>query len=206
MANAVSLPGERLAGMQIDLLQKLRQDVRTLDELNLFLQGKNPFEKTLVTAAAAAIINPRETLFTRDGLWIDPDLEKFVGLDPCPVDERPLRLIHRVKSGKQFDSEIATSLGGMDLLAARKATLGQLVYQIQLALDGKDNYFKSNTFYVYILYLEGKDGYLYPVIVRCTGTVTRSGNTDIVREEWRVHCHQFDQSGGYDENFLTFGN
>ena len=88
MANAVSLPGERLAGMQIDLLQKLRQDVRTLDELNLFLQGKNPFEKTLVTAAAAAIINPRETLFTRDGLWIDPDLEKFVGLDSCPADER----------------------------------------------------------------------------------------------------------------------
>ncbi|MDP2665128.1 MAG: hypothetical protein Q8P23_00555 [bacterium] len=43
MANAVTLPGERLAGLQVDLLQKFRNGVRTLDELDMFLQGKNPF-------------------------------------------------------------------------------------------------------------------------------------------------------------------
>ena len=43
MANAVILPGERLAGLQVDMLQKFRSGVRNLDELDLFLQGKNPF-------------------------------------------------------------------------------------------------------------------------------------------------------------------
>jgi len=43
MANAVTLPGERLAGLQVDLLQKLRSGSRNLDELDMFLQGKNPF-------------------------------------------------------------------------------------------------------------------------------------------------------------------
>jgi len=43
MANAVILPGERLAGLQVDMLQKLRSGHRNLDELDLFLQGKNPF-------------------------------------------------------------------------------------------------------------------------------------------------------------------
>ncbi len=43
MANAVILPGERLAGLQVDLLQKLRSGHRNLDELDLFLQGRNPF-------------------------------------------------------------------------------------------------------------------------------------------------------------------
>ena len=43
MANAVNLPGNRLAGLQVDLLQKLRDRSRNLDELGMFLQGKNPF-------------------------------------------------------------------------------------------------------------------------------------------------------------------
>ena len=43
MANAVILPGNRLAGLQVDLLQKLRDGSTNLDELDLFLQRKNPF-------------------------------------------------------------------------------------------------------------------------------------------------------------------
>ena len=57
MANAVSLPGDRLAGMQVDLLQKLRAGARTLDELDLFLQGKNPFPQTLVAIAVSVATN-----------------------------------------------------------------------------------------------------------------------------------------------------
>ncbi len=50
MANdAVTLPGERLAGLQIDLLQKLRAGILTLDDLALFTQIKNPFAVTTVT-------------------------------------------------------------------------------------------------------------------------------------------------------------
>lgn len=44
MANAVTLPGERLAGLSADLFHKLQSGNLTLDELALFNQRKNPFE------------------------------------------------------------------------------------------------------------------------------------------------------------------
>ncbi len=43
MATIGTLPGERLAGLSADLFHKLQKGVRTLDELALFNQGKNPF-------------------------------------------------------------------------------------------------------------------------------------------------------------------
>ncbi len=44
MANAVILPGERLAGLSADLFHKLQAGSLTLDEFALFTQRKNPFE------------------------------------------------------------------------------------------------------------------------------------------------------------------
>lgn len=44
MANAVILPGERLAGLWEDLAHKVRKGVITLNEFALFTQRKNPFE------------------------------------------------------------------------------------------------------------------------------------------------------------------
>jgi hypothetical protein len=43
MANAVILPGERLAGLSADLFHKLQAGSLTVDELALFTQRKNPF-------------------------------------------------------------------------------------------------------------------------------------------------------------------
>lgn len=43
MGTIGTLPGERLAGLSADLFHKLQKGVRTLDELALFNQGKNPF-------------------------------------------------------------------------------------------------------------------------------------------------------------------
>lgn len=43
MAHAVTLPGERLAGMTADLMLKLKSGSHTLDELDLFLQRRPPF-------------------------------------------------------------------------------------------------------------------------------------------------------------------
>ena len=45
-----SIPGEKLLGLQIDLNEKLRKGNLSLEELSLFLQRKNPFEK--VTSAS----------------------------------------------------------------------------------------------------------------------------------------------------------
>ncbi len=49
MANAVTLPGERLAGLWEDLACKIRKGGITLDELALFNQRKNPFEHVTPT-------------------------------------------------------------------------------------------------------------------------------------------------------------
>ncbi len=43
MTTIGTLPGERLAGLSADLFHKLQKGVRTLDQLALFNQGKNPF-------------------------------------------------------------------------------------------------------------------------------------------------------------------
>jgi hypothetical protein len=51
MANAVTLPGERLAGLSADLFHKLQAGSITLDEFALFNQRKNPFEVAAVTAS-----------------------------------------------------------------------------------------------------------------------------------------------------------
>ncbi len=44
MGNIGTLPGDRLAGLLIDQIEKIRKGVLTLDELALFTQRKNPFE------------------------------------------------------------------------------------------------------------------------------------------------------------------
>lgn len=49
MASAVTLPGERLAGLSADLFHKLQAGSLTLDELALFTQRKNPFEVVAVS-------------------------------------------------------------------------------------------------------------------------------------------------------------
>ena len=44
MATIGTLPGDRLAGLLIDQIEKIRKGALTLDELALFVQRKNPFE------------------------------------------------------------------------------------------------------------------------------------------------------------------
>ena len=46
------------------------------------------FAKTAIAVGVAKMINPRDTLTTREGLWVSPDLEKLIGLDPCEEDDR----------------------------------------------------------------------------------------------------------------------
>ncbi len=48
MANAVILPGARLAGLSADLFHKVQKGNITLDELDHFLKRKNPLETVLL--------------------------------------------------------------------------------------------------------------------------------------------------------------
>lgn len=62
MANAVTLPGERLAGMIADLMLKLKSGSHTLDELDLFLQRKPLFVPTVVGVKITPIAQEMEAL------------------------------------------------------------------------------------------------------------------------------------------------
>ena len=62
-----TLPGERLAGLSADLFHKLQKGVRTLDELALFNQGKNPFGDT---ASAFSRNQHGHFVFTITGLYL----------------------------------------------------------------------------------------------------------------------------------------
>lgn len=62
MANAVTLPGERLAGMTADLMLKLKSGSHTLDELDLFLQRKPLFVPTVVGGKVTPIVQAVEAL------------------------------------------------------------------------------------------------------------------------------------------------
>lgn len=79
MANAVTLPGERLAGMTADLMLKLKSGSHTLDELDLFLQRKPLFVPTVVgrnvtpiAQAVEALLEDMESVTVAIDTTVDP--------------------------------------------------------------------------------------------------------------------------------------
>jgi hypothetical protein len=114
MANAVTLPGDRLAGMTADLMLKLKNGSHTLEELDLFLQRKPLFvpislrgnaapiaqaveelleDMELVTVSIDPKIDFREVLKTTaktdktEALWVDVNFAKVLAeaTDPAPA-------------------------------------------------------------------------------------------------------------------------
>lgn len=133
---------------------------------------------------------------TKDGLealWADPDLARFVNLAPCEEDERPLQLLFTLPR-VMGDSAVAEHIGGLATLTTQKATLGQLVREVNLARGGEKGIFKKGR--CYVLYLEGCDGSLVAVFV-----FWRAGIG-----EWDVLCYRFDQGGEWSEGYEVYGN
>lgn len=100
------------------------------------------------------MINPRDILAPSPQLSVE--LDKLVGLDGCPIDDRPLILIQGAQANKSTDDSIIESVGGLNALFARRASMGQLVREIGLALDGEKGLFKKGQHY--LLYMEGLTG------------------------------------------------
>jgi hypothetical protein len=114
MTNVVNLPGERLAGLMIDLHHKLKDGVRSLDELALFCQGKNPFENTSVVK----VWKTWKTIRLGTGLQIADDFLEAIKSAGMKIGEMAEYIL-----GKHA-LRVAGSVTKVELVACSVAELG----------------------------------------------------------------------------------
>jgi hypothetical protein len=153
MANAVNLPGEHLAGLIVDLLQKLKARVRTLDELALFLQGKNPFSLA-------------GYFCTRDGLYVYESFTKRVlpfakETDTAVIDNCDYVGLRRNMSDTDI---INTYLGGMEEAKKNAFTLPQVRTYLDNQWNGEEEPLLTNG-YANIFHVLGEGDVLFAVRV-----------------------------------------
>lgn len=158
MANAVTLPGERLAGLSADLFHKLQSGNLTLDELALFNQRKNSFgtvAKQLFKRLSATIALPAVTNFVaREHFIVDSSEnakvkigylgEKFKA-NFLPKIENNEVIAEDLTVNKllenSFDPAIITALGGV---AKVGITLGQYFAVFAKQPNGKKGVLLTN--------------------------------------------------------------
>lgn len=187
MANPVTYPGARLAGLQIDLLEKLRKGVLSEDQLELFLRKKNPFENLFDEAAYFK---------DRPGLYVDPDLERFVGFTTKPA--RGLESLTSYKPERNTSEADIFGMPGSPRHAevmAGATGLSQIATLINLqpgGIAGKLlNNGRANLFAVI-----GKNGGLY--VVRVLWYADRRG--------WYVFCFPWFGQGVWGGGRQVFSN
>ncbi len=182
MANAVNLPGERLAGLIIDLMQKLKAGVRTLDELALFLQGKNPF-------SLASYFR------TRKGLYVyEPFAERILPFakESDTADIGRCDYVDQPKDMSDTDI-IKTYLSGMVEAKKNASTLAQLRTFLDNQWNGEEGSLLVNG-YANIFYCLGEDGNLFAV------------NAALIGGEWEVDGWGFDENGAWVAGNRIFRN
>ena len=165
MANAVNLPGNRLAGLITDLMQKIRDGVRTLDELALFLQGKNPFEKTVLAQYFA----------TRKGLYVNESFARKILPFAKAEGLADITKVSYVNLPKNMnDSEIiAQHLGGIEEAKKNALTLNQVRTFLDNQWNGEDGPLLVDGC-ADIFYVLGVEGVLFAV-----GAGRRGGRWDM---------------------------
>lgn len=176
-----------------------RRDVKFLSSGNRLAQAI-----AYLRSGAPPFIDPSKTFVYSppskdlEALWIYPNLECFVDLNPCVDDDRELRSIFVPQSKVSSTTDIAIGAGGMDILVACKATIGQLIREVNLARAGEKGIFKRTQ--TNIICLEGCNGSFVMMSIRWS----------FVERVWRVQYHlfndRFDQVGGWSEALEVFGN
>lgn len=160
MANAVTLPGERLAGLTADLFHKLQSGNLTLDEFALFNQRKNPFGqrknpsgavvKQLLRRLSITIAIPTITSFRASEHFV-VDMSPEAKVKIYHLDEKfKINFLPKIESSKvvaedlainklieekAFDPAIITALGGE---AKVEITLGQFFAVIAKQPKGEE--------------------------------------------------------------------
>lgn len=194
-AECVTSLGQANEGIYWAIKQLL--EGKTIQEVDIASRGRRAFEtrkkKSLATVTPAVSLVTSPAGNGLEVLWVDSDLQRLVNLDLCDDDERPLQPLFTLPRNMN-DSAIAEHLDGLASLTTRKATLGQLVREVNLARSGQKGLFKKGRYY--LLYLEGSDGSLVAVSV-----CWRAG-----RSRWGVICFRFGQLGEWREGRGVYGN
>ncbi len=96
MANAVSsLDGNRLAGIFADICHQLQHGSKTLDELALFAQGKDPFQKSVQSGNTLTVVPSTIEQMIADGKYnsVNEKFVKMFSFNPVTIGDWEFRLI-----------------------------------------------------------------------------------------------------------------
>lgn len=209
MANAVTLPGDRLAGMTADLMFKLKAGSHTLDELDLFLQRKPLFAivpnkllkevakavasalLTLVATASVAattapfvaaekfVINTKADAKAKISFLGSNFKTHFLGKVEQPFSGGELKIHKLLKNSK--DKPIIDELGGE---AKAETFLSEIFSLIETQGNGQEGVLLTNG-YANIFYIRDMNGVLWAVRCHWDGDGWHCGAFSILRpDEW----------------------
>lgn len=207
MADAVNLPGARLAGLFADLSHKIQKGAITLDELALFNQCRNPFEgkpvvkavkkavavlALIATATASAVterMDPNDFFQDCPGLYIFDDFKIRVLPALRPFDSAPKAdfSVSRLKQAAN-DTKIRKELSENHL--AEWYHIATLITQQK---NGEEGVLLTNG-YANIFYMLGVNGEVFAVSVRWLSHV----------REWRVRAWQLGGRGRWFADYQVF--
>ncbi|MBP6888802.1 MAG: hypothetical protein KBC21_03815 [Candidatus Pacebacteria bacterium] len=195
MNQIIEAGAAKLAGLQIDLLQKMRQGKIGMNHLEWFIRLKPDMREALmrgeyelkpIAQATGDTFDSAKYFVTRDGLYVWPEfaqriLPAYQGLIP----KRGIEGVHSVDLPRNmYDREIvAEYLGGEEEARKHAFTPDQVADLIDTQKGGKAGVLLNNG-YANLLYMIGVCDVLFPVSVDW-----RSVNSC-----WHVRAYQFDDA------------
>jgi hypothetical protein len=151
-----------------------------------------PSPKRKSKASKSVMVKPAEFFVTSEKLYVDPDFVARMDLAPCLDDKRKLSSVCPPLPRNMNDTSIDIHAGGKGTLRKRRATLPQLMHEVDLAITGGDSIFKKGGYY--LIYLEGLGGDLYPVRVCWRGG------------QLNLYCYRFGEVGKWLQCNQVCGN
>jgi hypothetical protein len=198
MANTVTNPGKRLAGLIADLGHKLAGKKISEEELALFLKRQNPFRKTTLATAVAATFLTENYFVRRPGLEVSKYFVSWItSAYPNPLVSRGLDGVESFDLTKaSYDREIIArpEMGGEENVRKYALTPDQVAALIDLQPEGVAGKLltnnRSNLFYVV-----GVNGVLFVVGV-CWSPLCR----------WYVRTWELGEVGSWNAGYRVFRN
>ena len=134
---------------------------------------------------------------TRSGLWVDPDLDRHVGLQTRPTLGAKMLKAPRVLTQDEIEATMFGQPGSAQYVEtlANAVDLGQIAELIKAQERGESGVLLKNS-HTNIFPVRGKDGAL------CFMDV----NYGAARREWYVYCHQFGAVGVWYAGNQVFSN
>ncbi len=175
MANTVTNPGARLAGLFADLGHKLKAGNISEDELALFLKRQNPFRDVLASASAATFVTA-DYFVTRPGLWMSDDFTSRItaaypkALVPCGLNS--IKSFDLEKESHDHEIIARSEMSGKENLRKHAFTPDQIATLIDIQSNGVTGKLLNNG-QANLFYLVGANDGLFVVFIRWSSRRSR---------------------------------